>query len=338
MFSADNSSTFYIYGEARAAKPGHWGLSSVLFQIQTEQGNISENSDSVHQVSSFKMFNHTTSKTSQFSKLFGASGLTEISSSDYCLGITVNGKDLDCPNEKLFLSNEIRIFETASETTFRCIIVRTGEHENINLTNIKKPETVQLGDIPEPSYGASLVRIPEMDISGFKFAVKIGGAVLKNRKLSDLEILFSGAKMWEEESSAEVHILKYNVVDKMFEWKVLEIEGLEPRALHSAIKMDRFVYIFGGLDIRTGRRYPFLPIRVDIYDWSVGQIEVLGFGGFLSGAAALPCADKVYLVGGYKEEVVRGGDKPCDTITEVSYTFQGYHFYYFSLGLNCIFF
>lgn len=323
VFSENNSSTLYIYGGARAAKPGHWALSNYLFQIQTEKFDKTESSASFHQVLSFKMFNHTTSKTSQFTKLFGANGLTEHSSSDYFEGFTVNGKDLDCPNEKQFLSNEIRILETASEMTFRTVIVRTGEGGNIQLTNIKKAETVQMGDFPEPSYGSSLVRIPEMDGSGLKAAVKIGGSVLKNRTLLYLEFLFSGVKMWEEESSSEVHILEYNVKDRVFKWKLVNVHGLEPRALHSAVKIDRFIYIFGGLDLKNGRRYPFLPVRINIYDWNVSTIESTGFGGFLSGAASLPCAEKVYFVGGYMEEKVGDGDKPCDTISEVTFSSQG---------------
>ena len=205
MFGVENSATFYIYGGARAAKPGHWSMSNFLFQIQTEKVDVSDN----YQISSFKMYNQSSSKTSQFTKLFGANGLTEVSSSDDFLAFTVNGKDLDCPNVKLFLSNEIRIFETASETTFRNNIIRTGDPENIHLSNTTKTETVQLGDFPEPSYGSTLVRIPVMDSSGVKIALKIGGAVLANRNMSDLDFLFSGKKVWEEESSSEFHIFTF---------------------------------------------------------------------------------------------------------------------------------
>ena len=244
-------------------------------------------------------------------------------SSDNLLGFTVNGKDLDCPNEKLFLSNEIRVFETASDTTFRCVIIRTGKDENVNVSNLKKTEIFQRGDIPEPSYGSSLVRIPQMDSGGAKVAVKIGGAVLINRYCSDLELLFFERKMWEEASSSEVHVLNYNIENRLFEWKVIEVENLEPRAFHSAVLVDRFVYVFGGLDIKTNRRYPALPVRINIFDWSVSHVVSEGFVGFLSGAASLPCADKVYLVGGYKEELARGGEKPCDTISEISFSSQG---------------
>ena len=153
LFSQHDCSTFYVIGGARAAKPGHWSLSSNLFQIKTHK--VKPNDNNAHDIDSFKMFNHSTSKTSQFTKLFGASGLTEVCTTDSFLGFTVNGKDIDCPNEKLFLSNEIRIIETASETTFRSIIIRTGE-KNIELTSLKKTEKFQSGEIPAPSYGSSL--------------------------------------------------------------------------------------------------------------------------------------------------------------------------------------
>ena len=72
-FSLENSSTFYIYGGARASKPGHWGLSNNLFQIQTSP--ILTQNNTAHEITSFKMFNQSVSKTSQFTKLFGASSI-----------------------------------------------------------------------------------------------------------------------------------------------------------------------------------------------------------------------------------------------------------------------
>ena len=141
--------------------------------------------------------------------------------------------------------------------------------------------------------------------------------------MSDLDFLFFGKKIWEEESTSEFHILKYNVGQKYFEWKSMKVEGFEGRAFHSAVFVDRFVYIFGGLDIKKNRRFPVSPLRVNIYDWSVSHIVTNGFDGFLSGAASLPCADKVYLVGGYKEEVATARDKPRDIISEVTFSTQG---------------
>ena len=57
IFSIDDSSIFYIYGGARAAKPGHWSMSNLLFQIQTSKVDSSDNT--AHNISSFKMFNHS---------------------------------------------------------------------------------------------------------------------------------------------------------------------------------------------------------------------------------------------------------------------------------------
>ena len=147
LFSLENSPVF-------------WGQSNYLFQIQTHKVDPEDNS--AHEIQSFKMFNHSTSKTSQFTKLFGASGLTEQCTDKAFLGFTVNGKDLNCPSEKLFLSSEIRIIEIASETTFRTVIIRSGK-ENVELTDLQKAEHLQSGDIPAPSYGSSLVRVPDLD-------------------------------------------------------------------------------------------------------------------------------------------------------------------------------
>ena len=251
-FSVADCSTFYIYGGARATKPGHWGLSNNLFQIQT--GPVSSPNNTAHEIISFKMFNHTVSKTSQFTKLFGASAITEVCGKEKMLGFTVNGKDLDCPSEKKFLSNEIRIFETASETTFRSVIIRSGK-DDIEIDNVKNIEVIQSGDIPTPSYGSTLIRIPSLDGNNLKVAVKIGGSVLINGNLSDVELLFSGAKMWAEQSSSEVHLLKYNIKNKVFSWEAIDIEGMEERAFHSAVLIDRYIFIFGGLNLETSERY-----------------------------------------------------------------------------------
>ena len=226
----------------------------------------------------------------------------------------------------------LRIIETVSETTFRNIIVRSGERDNVSISNINKIETVQQGQLPTPSYGSTLVRVPERDCSGSKAALKIGGAVLSNRGLSDLEFLFTGKKMWQEESTAEVHILMYCLDKKHFEWTQLTVDGLEARAFHSAILVDRFVYIFGGLEVKTNRRFPILPMRLNVNDWTISHVVCDVMGGFLSGAAALPCADKVFIVGGYQEEVAGAGDKPCDIISEITFSTQGNQSYNFHLA------
>ena len=101
LFSLENSSTFYIYGGARAKKPGHWGLANHLFQVQTSPVLPADNN--AHEIVSFKMYNHSSSKTSQFTKLFAASGLTEACTENTLLGFTINGKDLDCPSETIYV-------------------------------------------------------------------------------------------------------------------------------------------------------------------------------------------------------------------------------------------
>ena len=321
IFSLENSSTFYIYGGARAKKPGHWGLANHLFQITTSQVPPPDNS--AHEIVSFKMYNHSVSKTSQFTKLFAASGLTEECTENSLLGFTINGKNLDCPSEKLFLSNEIRIFEIASDTTFRNSIIRTGV-EDILIGKTKDKEQIQTGDIPQPSYAASLVRTPTLDTNSDKTAIKIGGGVLANPKYSDLEHLFSKKPFWEEKSSSEIHILRYNVENKHFDWTEMKVAGFEPRAFHSAVLIDRFIYIFGGLNLETEKRYSISPVRININDWTLSKVDVGSLGvGCLAGAGILPLLDKVYLIGGYNNEVCRATDKPCDRIIEVSFSSQG---------------
>ena len=54
--------------------------------------------------------------------------------------------------------------------------------------------------------------------------------------------------MWQEESSSEIHFLTDNIDKKIFDWKLVQVQGFEPRAFHSTIVIDRFLYIFGGLD------------------------------------------------------------------------------------------
>ena len=173
-----------------------------------------------------------------------------------------------------------------------------------------------------------MIRTPNLDCDGLKSAVKVGGAVLKNRELSDVELLFSGAKLWKEESTSEVHVLKYDVFNRIFTWKTVDIDGLEPRAFHSAVLIDRHIFIFGGLNLETNQRYGISPLRINVFSWEVSEVLIGGAGlgglpGHLSGSAILPCADKVFLIGGYIQPISKEDDKPCDSIIEVSFSSQG---------------
>ena len=321
LFCLENSSTFYIYGGARAKKPGHWGLANHLFQVQTSPVLPADNN--AHEIVSFKMYNHSSSKTSQFTKLFAASGLTEACTENTLVGFTINGKDLDCPSEKLFLSNEIRIFEIASETTFRNNIIRSGV-DDIVIGNATEPEQTQTGQIPQPSYASALIRAPSFDNGSTKAAIKIGGGILANPKCSDLEFLFSKKPLWQEKSSNEIHILRFNVEKREFDWTEVKVQGFEPRAFHSAVLIDRFVYIFGGLNLENERRYSIQPVRINIYDWTLSKVDVTSLGfGCLAGAGIISVVDKVYLVGGYSTEVCKPSDKPSDKIVEISFSSQG---------------
>ena len=319
IFSSDDSSTFFVYGGARNSKPGHWSMSDRLFQIDTKpvlpQDKTKENSAS--EVVGFKMYNHSQSRSSQFLKLFGASGVTDACGEDFLAGFTINGKNLDCPDENSFITNEIQILEVASETTFRSVIIRSGEN-NIVIDNLKAPEVFQDGDIPIPSYGSSMIRIPELDIDSKKVALKLGGAVLSSRNQTDVEFLFSSKPMWEEVSSNEVHLLHYNIVERVFNWKKIVVDDLQPRAFHSAAKLGQFIYVFGGLNIETKERYPANPIRININDWTVSEVVVSGLGGHLSGAGLANIANHIYLVGGYVDKKAAKDDKPVDTIRQIS--------------------
>ena len=326
VFSDPDSSTFYVYGGARASKPGHWGMADVLFQITTEKMAGQNNA---RDIVSFKMFNQSESKTSQFLKLFGASGLSELCSEKYFKGFVVNGKNLDCPNESKFISNEIQIVEIVSNTTFRSTIVRSGK-DTITIDKLKSVEVVQSGDIPVPSYGSCLVRVPSLDSGGDKCGVKIGGAVLANRGMSDVDFLFCDKPMWEEESSSEIHILNYNVDLKKFDWKEVKCSGFEPRAFHSAVVIGNFIYVFGGLNIKTGMRYSINPCQISLSDWTVSEVTADGLHGHLSGAGITASADHIYIVGGYTQPNASEKDKPSDTITQIALDKEGENFNFIS--------
>ena len=156
IFSTEHSSTFFVYGGARNSKPGHWTMADRLFEVETKRVPIQNETrdNSASEVVGFKMYNHSQSKTSQFLKLYGACGVTETCSENSLVGFTVNGKNLDCPSETSLITNEIQILEVVSDTTFRSVIIRSGEND-IAINNLKSPEVFQTGDIPIPSYSSS---------------------------------------------------------------------------------------------------------------------------------------------------------------------------------------
>ena len=152
----------------------------------------------------------------------------------------------------------------------------------------------------------------------------VGGGILANPDISDLEFLFSKKSLWQEKSSNEIHILKFNLSLKEFVWTQVEVPAFEPRAFHSAILIDRFTYIFGGLNLESERRYSISPVRINIYDWTLSTVDVGSPGlGYLAGAGSVSVENVGYLVGGYSSEICRPTDKATDQILEVSFSSQG---------------
>jgi hypothetical protein len=124
--------------------------------------------------------------------------------------------------------------------------------------------------------------------------------------------------------------IKYDVNKKIFLWKAVDIDKMEPRAFHPAVLFDRYIFIFGGLNLETIRRYGISPLRINVFSWEISEVLVGGAGlgglpGHLSGSAILPCADKAFLIGGYTQHISKEDDKPCDSIIEVSFSSQGNH-------------
>ena len=219
-----------------------------------------------------------------------------------------------------FVTNEIQILETVSDTTFRSSIIRSGQNP-VKIDNLKQAEVIQLGDIPKPSYGASLVRVPAMDRDDLKVAVKVGGSVLANHGATDIDFLFSGKSLWEEESTNEVHILKFNILKRVFIWEKINLPHIEPSAFHSAIVMGPYLYIFGGINIASKERHRIMPRRINLTDWSLSTVHVEGLPAEsrLAGAAVVTGHKHAYLVGGYQQQHAQENDKPTDRIIQIAF-------------------
>ena len=127
-----------------------------------------------------------------------------------------------------------------------------------------------------------------------------------------------------------LHILNYNVDMKKFDWKEVKCSGFEPRAFHSAVVIGNFIYVFGGLNIKTGMRYSINPCQISLSDWTVSEVTADGLHGHLSGAGITASADHIYIVGGYTQPNASEKDKPSDTITQIALDKEGEHFNFIS--------
>jgi hypothetical protein len=158
-----------------------------------------------------------------------------------------------------------------------------------------------------------------MDRAIDKCAVKIGGAVLVHQNKSDLDFLFSGSPMWEEESSSEIHILNYNIEHRKFVWTSVKVPSFGPRAFHSAVVIGNNLFVFGGLNLKTGERYCINPLKLCLITWTVTEVIIDGLHGFLSGAGITASSDHIYLVGGYTQQEAKEKDNPCDTVVQIAF-------------------
>ena len=280
IFKSHNSESFWCIGGAKHTKPGHWNCSNQLIQVK-----LKPLSDANFTLDGFKLFNHSVSATSQFPNFAFSPGIAVDCSSFHLLGFTVNGKNLNCPGRDLLLSNEIRIIETVSDTTFRNRIIRDparADRINPGFTD----EVLQSGDVPPPMYCSTLT---SLEINKIQFDAKTGGtsgpsgrailacgAVLKNQHLSNIDLMFYHVETnkevsWQEESCGGIWILDWCMDPLSFNWrKVLDIEA---RTFHSAVLLGTTLLLFGGTNVQTGERLPLSPVAINTVIWEVIQLD-----------------------------------------------------------------
>ena len=255
-------------------------------------------------------------------------GITVESSENRLIGFSVNGKNLDCPGRELFLSNEIRIIETASPTTFRNRLIRVparAESVDPNFTQ----EVLQSGDIPPPMYGSTLTSIkltPRGTTGPSGQAVLVGGSFLRHAHKSVTELMFDHVlsnkeSTWAEESSGGVWILEWSMEPLNFHWrKVLDIE---PRTFHKAVLIGKSLLVFGGTNILTGDRHSLIPVNINTETWQVLPLQT----GLLadtehdptnlaiSAHSMMKTSDNSCIgIGGYRLASGQVGESPADEI------------------------
>ena len=273
LFQGTGSDVKWFIGGAKNAKPGHWNASNNLIQVKLKPV------DKDYSLEGFKLFNHSVSRTSEFPSMAFAPGITVESSEERLLGFTVNGKNLSCPGRELFLSNEIRIVETASPTTFRNRIIRVPARAETIQPGFTS-EILQSGDIPPPMYGNSLTSLSNNGLSGR--AVLVGGAFLRNSEKSITQLMFEHVlscqeMTWAEESSGGVWTLDWCMDPLKFHWtRVLEIE---PRTFHSSVLLGNSLLVFGGTNILTGERLQLLPVNINTSTWELHPLQSVEFPG-----------------------------------------------------------
>ena len=287
-------------------------MSDIMFRIVLKQ--IEDNKN--YTVASFEIINPSTSETSTAPKLAFSSGLTVRASCKELLSFTVNGKSLDMRSADQVLTNEIHVFQTVPPlyTTYRTKTYRTQKRAEQVPIHSRSKEILQLGDIPSPSCGSTLTSIKSRGNAGTA-AVIVGGNILANLKASAVELMMGKKNIWQEQSSGCIHLLQYDLTSPSFTWKKIPFES-SPRAHHSAMLSDQFLFIFGGVNYNNNIRYDLRPGVIDVTTLTVTVAIIPDdfHDLYLSGHPFLQVNEtKCLMVGGYTTMLGKENDYPTDT-------------------------
>ena len=263
-FQENLSDVAYFLGGSHHAKPAYWRMSDLMFKVQFKKVDETEN----FTVDSFTVISPSTSKTSEAPRLTFAAGLSLQATKSKLVGFSVNGKNLDLRSIEMSITNEIHVYETLSKnTTYRTQTYRTPTRAAQIPIQSKSKEILQVGDIPLPMYGSTLTLINRDGITSGE-AVLVGGNSLVEDKPSPIEIMMGSKNVWEEKSNGLIYSLKFDLKTEVFEWENKEVQ-IPPRAHHSSMKSGNCLYVFGGVDYRTKRRYDIRPVIIDLDNWAI---------------------------------------------------------------------
>ena len=263
MFQEQHAAIAYFLGGAHHCKPAHWKMSDLMFRVDLQQINSTQN----YTLKQFSVIQPTTSKTAEAPHLAFAAGLTLKSDNNGLVGFSVNGKDLNLRSIESSITNEIYVYETLPKnTTYRTTIYRTPKRAELFPIEAKSKEVLQSGDIPPHMYGSTITLVVKSSLKSGE-AVLIGGNLLTNNP-SPIEIMLGKINVWQEKSSGSVFSLTFDLEKEIFNWKKRELE-IVPRANHLKKIHGERLYIFGGVNLETQMRYDVKPVIVDIETWSI---------------------------------------------------------------------
>ena len=262
-FQEKSGDVIYFLGGARHTKPAHWSMSDIMFKVKLKE--LSDGSN--YTLDSFDIINPSMSETSEPPKLVFSAGLTIQAKKSKMVGFSVNGKSLQLRDVDMALTNEINLYETVGpkHTTYRIRTIRTPDRAQTVKVISKSAEILQQGNIP-PSMYASTLTLVKKDGALAGEAVLVGGNCLVQERATPIQIMLGMKSIWEEQSSGNVFVLKFNLDIHSFEWEKKQVEVL-PRAHHSSMVADNKLYVFGGVNYVTKVRYDIRPVIIDIVNW-----------------------------------------------------------------------